>query len=98
MIRSRLPLQFRVTADISVAGKAKGKTERCILRLVGKSELEHVNSETKYSSTQQKSLSSSCVVITEVVLIRGEVRHHHPPSAAYCSSLAVIHEVHSHLK
>lgn len=69
-----------------------------MLGLVGTGELEHVNTETKHSSTQQKTLSPSCVVITEVVLIREEVRHHHPPWAAYCSTLAVIHESHSLIK
>lgn len=44
------------------------------MRLMGTGELEHVNSETKHSSTQQKPLSPSCVVITEVALIREDVQ------------------------
>lgn len=97
MIRSRPPLQFR-QQTIPVAERAKGMTERCTLRLMGTGELEHVNYETKHSSTQQKTLSLSSAVITVVVLIREEVHHHHPPSAAYCSTLRVIPEDQLHLK
>lgn len=53
-----------------------------MLRHMRTGELEHVNSETKHLSTQQKTRPQWCAVTAEVALIRGEVRQRHLSTAA----------------